>query len=373
MQRARRRVLLPKAIRLIPRKIRVLVVDDSAFARKVVREVLEASADIEVVGIARDGLDALEKIGELRPDVVTLDLVMPGLDGIGVLEALAARDDGPRVLVVSMSDGESDLAIRALERGAIDLVHKPTALATDRLYEMGAEIVQKVRIAASAGSQSARLRAAAASLADRGHEPRPPASRLLPARRAHPPRVVVIGTSTGGPQALTRLLGEIEADFPVPIAIALHMPVGYTEALAARLNGMCALEVIEARDDVVLRPGLVVVARAGMHLKLESRGGEPKVSLDFSPHGKPHRPSVDVLLASAAATFGADVLAVVLTGMGEDGLLGAQAVRAAGGVILTESESSCVVYGMPRAVHEAGLDDAQLPLDEVTRALRALV
>ncbi len=345
--------------------IRVLVVDDSAFARKVIREVLSDAPGIEVIGIAHDGLDALEKIQSLAPDVVTLDLVMPNLDGLGVLHARAGHTT-PRFLVVSMSDQESDLAIAALQAGAIDIVHKPTALATDRLYEMREELVEKIRIAARAAVQgqspSSALRAERA------------ASTMQAARHdANAPTLIAIGASTGGPQALTRLLTEIPGDFPIPIAIALHMPAGYTAALAERLDNVCALDVVEARDGLVLVPGMVVIARAGMHLKLAAHEGALVAKLDFLPFDKPHRPSVDVLFESAAQAVGSRLLVAVLTGMGEDGLAGARAVRAAGGVVIHEAEASCVVYGMPRAVHEAGLSAGAVTLDRLAAALVARV
>jgi two-component system chemotaxis response regulator CheB len=335
--------------------IRVLVVDDSAFARKVVREVLSSDPRIEVVGIARDGLDALEKIAELDPDVVTLDLLMPNLDGVGVLRALEGKAR-PRVIVVSTSDEQSSLALEALQAGAIDLVHKPTALATDRLYELSTELVKKVKIAAAAVPRTAR-----AGLP----------STLRAARRAPPTvGVLVVGASTGGPQALTRLLAELPGDLPVPVAMVLHMPPGYTAALAQRLNTVCALEVVEAREGLLLRPGLVVLGRAGMHIKIAGEPGAARVQLDIAPLDTPHRPAVDVLFASAAAVFGARVLGVVLTGMGDDGLEGARQIHTAGGRLLTESESSCVVYGMPRAVSEAGLSAGSFPLESMAMAIQ---
>jgi two-component system chemotaxis response regulator CheB len=331
-------------------RIRVLVVDDSAFARKVLRQVLASEADIEVVDTARDGLDALEKVAVLRPDVVTLDLVMPALDGLGVLKALATTPNPPRVVVVSIAGEESELAIQALQAGAVELVHKPTALATERLYELGAELVQKVRTAAGAHARSG------------GEEARPatkaPGPWTGPARR-----LVAVGTSTGGPAALTRLLSALPADFPAPLALALHIPAGYTEALARRLDAASALEVVEADDGVELLPGRAVLARAGLHLKLERRGERCVARLDRLPLQTPHHPSVDVLFESAAAAWGADVVGVVLTGMGDDGLVGARAIHAAGGTVLTEAESSCVVYGMPRVVAEAGLSAASAPLE----------
>ena len=182
--------------------------------------------------------------------------------------------------------------------------------------------------------------------------------------------LIVIGASTGGPQALTRLLGELPADIRVPIAIVLHMPPGYTAALAKRLNKACALEVVEAYEGAALRPGLAVVARAGMHIKIAGSAYAPHVHLDPAPHNTPHRPSVDILFETAAQVFGARTLGVVLTGMGQDGLEGARMIHASGGHLLTESESSCIVYGMPRAVSEANLGAGTSPLEGMAAAIQ---
>ncbi|MDC0712703.1 chemotaxis-specific protein-glutamate methyltransferase CheB [Stigmatella sp. ncwal1] len=336
--------------------IRVLVVDDSAFARKVLRQVLSAARGLEVVDTARDGLDAMEKIAELHPDVVTLDLMMPHLDGLGVLKALAAMPAPPRVVVVSTAEEESELAVAALQAGAVELVHKPTALATERLYEMGAELVAKVRTAAHAVA-------------------RPGVEEAAPVKSGAVPvvgtihKVVVVGTSTGGPAALGRLLATLPADFPVPLALALHIPAGYTEALARRLDKQSALEVVEASEGVELKPGRAVLAQAGMHLRLNREGTRAWGSLDKEPAGTAHHPSVDVLFQSAVAGWGRAVVGVVLTGMGDDGLAGARAIHAAGGRVLTESAESCVVYGMPRAVVEAGLSHVSAPLDRMAGLL----
>jgi two-component system chemotaxis response regulator CheB len=346
--------------------IRVLVVDDSAFARKVVREILSASPRIKVIDIARDGLEALEKINDLKPDVVTLDLVMPHLDGIGVLQALP-KTGGPRVIVVSTSDAESELGIQALQAGAVEIVHKPTALATDRLYELSAELVRKVEIAALAKAPVVFESPVARS----SQPPAPSAAPAVPATAEG--RVLVIGTSTGGPQALTRLLTALPGNFPLPIAAVVHIPPGYTQALARRLDQVSALSVVEAWDGLELRAGQAVIARAGMHLRLERRGPRSFAWLDLKPILTPHRPAVDVLFESAAAEFGAGVIGVVLTGMGDDGLSGSRAIRAAGGKVLAESEESCVVYGMPRCVFEAGLAEAQAPLDQMAAEILKLL
>lgn len=339
--------------------IQVLVVDDSAFARKVLRQVLSAAPGIQVVDTARDGLDALEKIAALRPDVVTLDLVMPHLDGLGVMKALAGAPS-PRVVVVSSAGEESELAMAALQAGAVELVHKPTALASERLYELGAELVSKVRTASGAVVR--------------------PAAQLLPREKSGASRVtspsqhlVVVGTSTGGPAALTRLMTSLPEDFPAPLALALHIPEGYTEALARRLDNQGALEVVEAAEGVELRPGRAVLARAGMHLRVERDGDQAWVRLDRVPLKAPHHPSVDVLFESAAASWGPAAVGVVLTGMGDDGLAGARAIRAAGGSVLTESAESCVVYGMPRVVVEADLSNASAPMEDMAELLARYV
>jgi two-component system chemotaxis response regulator CheB len=340
--------------------IRVLVVDDSAFSRKVIRECLSDAPDIEVVGFARTGLEALERIAELSPDVITLDLVMPDLDGIGVLRTLSA-DGSPRVIVVSVSGSDTELGIAALQSGAIDLVQKPTSLANDRLYEMRADLLNKVRAAAIA--RPSRL-AAVASAA-----PAAPAALVAP---RHGMQVVVVGSSTGGPQALSRLLAAIPADFAAPLAIALHIPADYTEAMARRLDNTCAIDVVEAYDGLEMRPGLAVLARGGNHLKLHRDNDRVVCRVEVFPV-MPFYPSVDVLFRSAVEAYAGHVLGVVLTGMGNDGLDGSRAIRAAGGRIVTESESSAIVYGMPQVVHSAGLANGEAPLesivDEILRQL----
>ncbi len=328
--------------------IRVLVIDDSAFARKVVRELL-TGAGMEVVGIARDGLEALEKIAELKPDVITLDMVMPNLDGLGVLAALPV-EHRPRVVVVSMAGEDSALGIAALHAGAVELVRKPTAMAVERLYEISAELIAAVTAAATARSPAAAPSAVPMEL---------PAPRLAPLRKS----ILVVGASTGGPQALTRLIKALPESFPIPVALVLHLPTGYTQAFSERLDNESALEVVEASSGLELKAGRVLVARAGIHLKIARDGTHLRAQLDPLPTASAHRPSVNALFESAALACGGGVLGVVLTGMGDDGTVGARAIHAAGGELLTESEQSCVVYGMPRCVDEAGLSAKSVDLD----------
>lgn len=325
------------------RRVRALVVDDSAFARKVIREALLSSGQIEVVGIARDGLEALERVAELKPEVVTLDLMMPGLDGLGFLRALP-RTGAPRVIVVSVADLDSPAMAEALACGAVAAVHKPTALATGQLYSLSDRLVQTVLAAAPPAAEPDAEAAGG-----------PAASR----------RLVLIGTSTGGPQALTRLLSALPAAFPAPIGAVLHIPVGYTAALAARLDQSCAISVAEAEPGMVFRPGLAILARAGMHLRVQRDGDRLVAQLTALPAHRPHCPAVDELFLSGAAAVGANAIGVVLTGMGDDGLEGAGAIAGAGGTLLAEAQSSCIVYGMSRCVLEAGFGALAVPLERM--------
>jgi two-component system chemotaxis response regulator CheB len=335
-------------------RIRVLVVDDSAFARQVVRRVLERGGDIEVVGVARDGAEALEKIALTAPDVITLDLVMPEVDGLGVMAALP-RDGGPRVVVVSSTGTSTELGVAALAAGAVDLVEKPTTQATDRMYEMADELLERVRFAATVKTR--RL------------PPRRPAP--IPVRtQAAAVDAVLVGTSTGGPQALAHLLPSFPADFPVPIVVVVHMPAGYTDALARRLDSLSALTVLEGHEGLVLTRGMAVLAPHGAHLGLERSAAGLRVRLDYLRRpGELHHPSVDALFESGAAVLRERVLGVVMTGMGDDGLRGAGALVTAGARVLVEAESTCVVYGMPRSVSEAGLADAAFELPRLADAI----
>lgn len=344
--------------------IRLLIVDDSAFARKVVREILSASPGVEVVGTARDGVEGLELAASLRPDLVICDLRMPNLDGVHFVRRQMAVRPVP-VLILSAAAQDAAEVVEALNAGAIDVVQKPTALATDDLRTVRAALVEKVRAAMSVPVEKLAQSAA------------PPAVAPVPVvRRSGRGRadVVVVGISTGGPQALRRMLPLLPADFAVPIAVVLHMPVGYTALYAEKLNELCALEVKEAAEGDVLRPGLVWIAAAGRHLALRrTPAGDVVAQLALQPSEKLHRPSVDVLFRSAAEVYGSRVLGVVMTGMGDDGKEGAAWVKAQGGTILTESEKSCVIYGMPRSVVEAGLSDDAVSLDEMAQAITARI
>ena len=337
--------------------IRVLVVDDSAFVRKVVREMLSRSPFLEVVGIARDGEEALEMTEQLRPDVITLDLNMPRSDGLSFLREQMARRPIP-VIVLSIASESGELVMQALDLGAVDVVRKPTALATDRVFEIASDLVGKVKAAALA-----RVRQPSSPIvSEKSRDPTP--------IQAGKTDILVIGVSTGGPQALKRLIPQLPANFPIPVGVVLHMPVGYTELFARSLASVTRLPVTEAQDGQSIVAGTVLLAPAGFHLSLVRQAGRPPAArLSLQPLGTPHRPAVDVLFQTAAEVYGERTLGVVLTGMGSDGTAGAAWVKAQGGRIFTEAEETCVVYGMPRSVVEAGLSDRSVPLDKMAEAI----
>ncbi|MBV9606594.1 MAG: chemotaxis-specific protein-glutamate methyltransferase CheB [Solirubrobacterales bacterium] len=338
--------------------VRVVVADDSALMRNIVTQSL-TKAGLEVVGSARDGDEALALCERERPDAMTLDLTMPGLDGLGVLRILRERTDTsiPVVVVSAFSAAHGARAVDALAEGAFDLVSKPTANESlDSFIDaLGTKVKQaaasrrKPRAAASSGGAVTAPRPAPWA-------PRPPAPtpRRSPAR-SKVARLVVIATSTGGPRALAALVPKLPAPLGVGTLIVQHMPAGFTGSLATRLNGSSALNVIEATGGEAVDPRIALLAPGGMHLRLADDGRTAVLS-DEAPIGG-LRPRADLLIQDAARIYRDRLLLVVLTGMGNDGLAGAREVRRHGGRILVESEETCTVYGMPRAIVDGGLAD----------------
>ena len=347
------------------RVLRVVVVDDSAYVRKVVREILSRSPFIEVVGTARDGREALDLVLELDPDVVTCDLNMPEVDGVGFVREQMQRRPVP-IIIMSVANETAEAALEALDAGAVDFVQKPTALASEKIFEVSTELIEKVkaaghislnRIAASPPPQFAKASDAMPQIAGN-----------------HSVDVVVIGISTGGPQALKRLIPQLPRDFPVPVMMVMHMPVGYTEMYAAKLNDISSLEVREAAEGDEVKAGRVFLAPAGRHMFVKREvNGKIVVHLNAKPFDTLHKPSVDVTFQSVAEVYRGRVLGVVMTGMGSDGRQGAAWIKAQGGLVFTEAESSCVVYGLPCVVNEAGLSDKSVALEDMARSIREVV
>jgi two-component system chemotaxis response regulator CheB len=341
-------------------KIRVLIVDDSRFVRQAVARMLNASPDIEVVGQAADGRQGIEKARELKPDVVTLDVQMPNMGGLETLERLMEEAPVPVLLLSSLTSEGADVTLRGLELGALDFVDKSTAQGQMNLLSLAEELRAKVR-----------------ALAGSPRRPRP-GQPLAPPRAiasSGPPRalVVAIGTSTGGPTALQAVIPRLPPDFAAAVLVVQHIPIGFTRYLADRLAQRSALPVEEARDRAAVRPGRVLIAPAGVHMKLVHRGDAVEVRLDEEPRSSLHRPSADVLMASVAEVFGARSVGVILTGMGTDGAEGLGAIRKVGGRTFAESEETSVIFGMPKAAIEAGVVDRVVPLPEIADAILSAV
>jgi two-component system chemotaxis response regulator CheB len=342
--------------------IRVLLADDSAFMRHFLKSLLEVEGDIRVVGVARDGEEALEAVERLGPDVVTLDVEMPRMDGLSCLTALMERHPLPVVMVSSHTLPGARATMEALARGAVDFVPKPgPELGRSAVQEFAVLLREKVRQAATVDRK--RL----TSLA------RPVGSPPPPTRKGQAEsglsRVLVIGASTGGPGALHRLLPELGPSPGCGILVVQHMLEGFTRALAEHLDRICPFPVAEAWEGAELRDGLCFVAPGGVHLLVDPSGC---LSLDRSPPRHGVRPAVDVTLGSAAQ-FGPSAWGVILTGMGYDGVEGARKVKERGGIIVAEDASTAVVWGMPRAVVEAGLADYVLPLPQIAPLLRQML
>jgi two-component system, chemotaxis family, protein-glutamate methylesterase/glutaminase len=346
--------------------VRVLVVDDSAFMRFAVTRYLEADPEIAVVGSARDGLDALTKIPALRPDVVTLDVEMPRLDGLATLKRIMAECPLPVVMLSSLTQRGARTTVQALMRGAVDFVTKP-AVSGD-IESVMEELIGKVKMAANGCSVESQRPVIPfePAVVESTTSPDKPGPR--PFHLGDP--VLVIGASTGGPRAVHRVLSDLAGDLPAAVVVVQHMPAGFTRSLAQRLNETCAISVQEAVPGDRLARGLVLLAPGDYHLRFE---GRHQVVLDQGPRRHHVRPAVDVAMESAAKQHGATVVGAILTGMGCDGTAGCRSIKEAGGRIVAEDESTSVVFGMPRSVIEAGLADHVAPLPNIGALLTNLV
>jgi len=339
--------------------IRVLVIDDSAFSRQTITRMLESSPLVEVVGVARDGEEALRKTLELEPDLITLDLAMPRMDGFTFLRLLMAKRPTP-VMVISGRRGEDDV-FKALDLGAVDFIAKPTKLATPDLQQIEEGLIRKVHAIRELRIEKVqkRIRSGPAAVETTRDD----------AASSAAPSPVVIGSSTGGPAALTQLFSTFSKVPRCAFFVAQHMPGGFTRGFAERLDRLTPFRVREARGGEAVEPGTVLVSPGGAHLVFETDGRRIVTRLEEGSDGDRFIPSVDRLFCSAAKHFGPDLLAIVLTGMGDDGREGACQVKRAGGRVIAESEETAVIYGMPRQVVGAGAADRVLPLPEIPAAI----
>ncbi len=342
--------------------IRILVVDDSAFMRYTISRRLSEIEGFHVVGSAHDGKEALDVLPALKPDVITLDVEMPHMDGLSTLRQIMATRPTPVIMVSSLTTEGARETIQALTWGAVDFISKPASKAN--IEVIIDELTAKIRRAAHAKVYPI----SSAILQRESISPELPQKKVR--QRREKDKVVVIGASTGGPRALQTVVSQLSASLPATFLIVQHMPVGFTRSLAERLNAVSELAVKEAEPGDTLENGRALVAPGGFHMVLDSNG---QIALNQNPSVHGVRPAIDVTLLSAAEKFGSAMIAVILTGMGKDGTNGAALVHSMGGKVIAEDESTCVVWGMPRSVWEAGVADEVRPLNDVAMAIERAV
>jgi len=340
-------------------RIRVLVVDDSALMRKMIPQMLAEDLSIEVVGTAMDGNFALKKIEELKPNVVTLDLEMPAMNGIDTLKEIMRRQPVPVIVFSSHSTEGALVTMKALGLGAFDFVTKPKDASAQRA-ETTKELIAKIKAAADC------------KLRPRIMPGMPPRPEKVTVAAGAPTKIVAIGVSTGGPQALEYLLSQLPGDFPGVIAVVQHMPDGFTDMFARRLDELCALRVKEAQSGDLLQPGRVLICPGSRHMKVKRLPLGDVVVLSDEPRVNGHRPSADVLLRSVAEEYRSQAVGLLMTGMGDDGAEGIGAVKKEGGITIAQSEESCVVFGMPKAAIERGYAMRVVGLDVMGATLQAI-
>ena len=351
--------------------IRVLVVDDSAFLRRNLPRILEMDPEIKVIGTAADGQEAVEMTKKLRPDVITLDVVMPGMDGLTALRHIMRQTPTPVIMVSSVTYEGERQTIEALSLGAIDFVTKPSGPISLDISKVRKELIQKVKMASGSSIKAAtslavtseKFKRIIADLSDRSRA----AGREVPdfkkTRRSK--ELVAIGTSTGGPSALQAVLGNLPANLPAGIVIVQHIAKGFSRALAERLNSISALEIKVVSDHEQIRPGRGLLAPFGKHLTVNKDRGKMYAALGSQPADSLHIPSVDVLFSSVAKTCGPSACGVIMTGMGKDGAQGIKTIKDRGGTTIAQDEDSSVIFGMPKEAIEGGGIDIVAPLDKI--------
>jgi len=358
--------------------IKVVVVDDSAFMRKAISTMLSKDPEIDVVATARDGEEGLEMIRKHNPDVVTMDIEMPRMDGLTALRHIMMEMPRPVLMVSSLTNEGAEATLKALDLGAVDFIPKQLSKVSLDIVKIEANLIAKVKIVASRKMIHSRARLSAPVMARAPLSiPTPSTSPGLCRTAATPTQptcsvkrdVVAIGVSTGGPPAVQKVLAALPADFPASIVIAQHMPQAFTGPFAKRLDGLCKVSVKEAEPGDRLKPGCVFIAPGGRHLVLKQMMSRVELEIATEPASSLYKPSANVLIGSAANAVGRRALGVILTGMGNDGMEGIRALKQKGGRALAQSDATCVVYGMPKAIVDAGLSDEIVDIDDMAQAI----
>jgi len=348
-------------------KIRVVVVDDSALVRSLLTEIINRQSDMVCIGAAADPLVAREMIRELNPDVITLDVEMPRMDGLEFLSRLMRLRPMPVVMVSTLTEQGAEITLRALEMGAVDFVAKPRIGVSSGLQELAGDIVDKIRVAASAHVKRLPSAPAASTTSSASSPPQAPRAALP---RVSTEKIICIGASTGGTEAIREVLVPLPADSPA-IVITQHMPPGFTTSFAHRLDTLCRIRVQEARDGDRILPGHAYIAPGGHHLRIDRNGSNYVAVVEDTEPVNRHRPSVEVLFRSAARVIGPNALGIMLTGMGADGAAAMREMKDAGSYNYVQDEASCVVFGMPRMAIQHGAAHEVLPLTQIAPALLA--
>jgi two-component system, chemotaxis family, protein-glutamate methylesterase/glutaminase len=352
--------------------IKAVVVDDSAFMRKSISMMLESDPDIKVVATARNGREGIEKIKEFAPDIVTMDVEMPEMDGLTALGILMKENPVPVLMVSSLTTDGASTTLEALNLGAVDFIPKDLSYVSVDIVKIREELIAKVKeITRSRGLQFRLRRIKSASQKPDQRQPRAPSQSFVKsaARPQGGYRGIVLGISTGGPFALLQTIPKLPANLPLGIAIVQHMPAGFTRSMADRLNSLSEVEVKEAESGETLRAGTVLIAPGGKQMTLVKAGRALEVRVSDEPRNTLYRPCADVMFTSAAEQCDGALLGVIMTGMGKDGLEGLKLIKRRGGYVIAQDEDSCVVYGMPRAAVEEGLADAVVPLDDIASTI----
>jgi len=330
--------------------INVLVVDDSSLMRRMITEMLDSAVDIRVVGTARDGMDAVEKTEKLRPDVVTMDVEMPGMDGLTALSCIMAKTPVPVVMLTAMGKIEADLAVKSFEYGAVDFVSKPSKTISLDIEEVKDELISKVRAASTVNVKKMFFKVVERRLIEK---------LLTPPKTDK--KVMIIGSSTGGPHALSEIIPKLHRTFPLAVLIVQHLPVGFTKSFSERLSWQTSITLKEAEDDDVIKPGQVFIAPSGYHTIVKNG----RIELNKRPKVNRMRPSIDVTMNSAAEAYNDKAIGVLLSGMGKDGAEGMKAIRGRGGKTIVQDELTSVIFGMPKAALDLGVVDKVAALPDI--------
>jgi two-component system, chemotaxis family, protein-glutamate methylesterase/glutaminase len=373
-----------KGICGMSKPLSVVVIDDSAFMRKSISMMLESDPTIKVVATARDGQDGVQKVKQFKPDIVTLDVEMPVMDGITALKTIMRECPTPVLMISSITTEGAKVTLDALTAGAIDFIAKDRSFVSVQISGIRDELLAKVHEITSSRlvqlsmrrvHRSADAKPSPSAPAATSHAPVPSRSisKNYVSRNKNELKAVVLGISTGGPFALLQMLPKIRGNFPLPIAIVQHMPPNFTRSMAERLDAQCELSVREAVDGDVMKAGSVLIAPGGQHMVFQQRGDTISARITSEPKSTLYKPCADIMMLSAVETFRSGLFGVIMTGMGKDGLEGLRAIKQNSGYVLAQDEESCVVYGMPKAAVDDGIADAIVPLDGIAEAITHIV